>query len=97
MTEAWHPISDPVDLKHLGKLGEELCEAGASVCRAIIQGMDGINPHGGQINREWLEDELADVMANVQLVIGRFNLNVVRMNDRGMMKMDRLEEWHKMA
>ena len=27
----WHPISDPVDLAHLGKLGEELNECGSAV------------------------------------------------------------------
>ena len=61
----WHPMSDAVDLKHLGKLAEELSEAGAAVARCIIQGIDEKEPVTGKINREWLQDELADVIANI--------------------------------
>lgn len=71
----WHPMSDAVDLKHLGKLAEELSEAGAAVARCIIQGIDEAEPVTGKINRQWLQDELADVQANIGLVIERFKLH----------------------
>ena len=71
----WHPITDVIDLKHLGKLGEECNELGAAISRAIIQGMDGVNPDTGKINRNWIEDEIADVLANTWLVRVRFNLD----------------------
>lgn len=48
----WHPISDPVDLKHLGKLSEELGECSAAVARCIIQGIDECEPVTGKINRQ---------------------------------------------
>jgi NTP pyrophosphatase (non-canonical NTP hydrolase) len=93
----WHPMSDPVDLKHLGKLGEELGECSAAVSRCIIQGIDEAEPVTGKINREWLEDEVADVIANIGLVMEHFNLNVDRIERRSFTKVDQLKAWHKLA
>lgn len=93
----WHPITDPVDLKHLGKLAEELNECGAAVARVIIQGLDEAEPVTGKVNRDWLEDEIADVMANISLVIERFDLDTGKMNARSARKMSQLRIWHEMA
>lgn len=93
----WHPITDAVDLKHLGKLGEELNECGAAVCRCIIQGVDEREPVTGRINRDWLQDEIADVLANVDLVIQRFNLDVPKMSTRAERKKRHLRQWHGLA
>jgi len=91
----WVPITLPIDLKHLGKLGEELGEASAAVSRCIIQGMDGSEPTSGRINRDWLEDELADVLANIELVVERFGLNKLRMISRSSKKISFQERWHQ--
>ncbi len=93
----WHPMKDPVDLKHLGKLMEELGEAQAAVARCLIQGIDGCDPVTDEPNIEWLENELADVLANINLVSLRFELNEDRMNDRAAKKMLHLKKWHDMA
>lgn len=93
----WHPIADAVDLKHLGKLGEELNECGAAVSRCIIQGLDEAEPVTGKINREWLEDEIADVEANIKLVKQRFALDAYRIAERADEKERRLRIWHAMA
>lgn len=93
----WHPITDSVDLKHLGKLAEELGEACAAVSRCIIQGIDEEEPITGKSNREWLENELADVMANINLVSLRFGLDEDRMNVRMEKKAKQLIQWHAMA
>lgn len=93
----WHPITDAVDLKHLGKLGEELAECGAAVARCIIQGMDECEPETGKPNRQWLEDEIADVLGNIALVEKRFNLDTVRMAARAERKMAHLRQWHALA
>lgn len=81
-TPPWHPISNPVDIKHLGKLNEELGEAISAVSRCIIQGLEGVNAKSNQTNKEWLEDELADVIANSELVIDRFGLDKARIAQR---------------
>ena len=93
----WHPITDAVDLKHLGKLGEECGELNAAISRCIIQGVDEAEPVTGKINRAWLEDELADVWANSELVIERFGLDRDRMLARRNRKMQHLRQWHDLA
>lgn len=93
----WHPITDPVDLKMLGKLSEELGECIAAVARCIIQGIDEAEPVTGKINRAWLEDEIADVLANAQLATERFYLDIARIEERKRHKMQHLRIWHAMA
>lgn len=88
----WHPMSDPCDLKHMGKLGEELAEACQVVCRCIIQGINETDPTQQITNKEWLEKELADVIANVALVEQRFGLKID--TDRIESKMKNLRIWH---
>jgi hypothetical protein len=60
----WRPMTRPIDLKHLGKLGEESNELGAAISRCIIQGIDEREPVTGKPNRQWLAEEIADVLAN---------------------------------
>lgn len=93
----WHPITDSVDLKHLGKLGEETNELGTVVSRCIIQGLDGINPTDGKVNKRRLEEELADVIANSELTIDRFKLDFDFIITRAREKKARLRTWHAMA
>ena len=93
----WHPMTDPVALKHLGKFAEELGECVAAVTRCIIQGIDECEPVTGKPNRQWLEDEIADVLAGANLVHEHFNLDDLRINVRKGRKIDHLRQWHKMA
>jgi hypothetical protein len=90
----WHPITDPVDIKHLGKLAEELNEAGAAVARCLIQGVDEAEPETGRPNRLWLQDEIADVLANAELVVERFTLDREAMAARAARKTAFLRRWH---
>lgn len=92
----WRPMSRPIDLKHLGKLAEELGEASAATARCIIQGIDEREPVTGKLNREWLEDELADVAANICLVGLHFGLDRDRVMARCQRKIDQLRAWHEM-
>lgn len=91
----WKPITNETDLKHLGKLGEEAGELVTAVSRTIIQGIDGIDPKTNQVNREWLEDEMADVMALVAHNIRHFKLNEARVMERMEAKMKYAEPWLK--
>jgi len=93
----WHPMSDPVDLKHLGKLLEELGELTAAVSRCLIQGIDEKEPVTGKVNREWLEDEISDVKANLWLVEVQFSLNTANILNRAQRKMENLKTWHDKA
>lgn len=93
----WHPMTDQVSVKHLTKLIEELGEATSAAARCLMQGMDGVNPHGGEVNRVWLQNELADVLANINLCTTQFDLSEGYMVGRAMKKSQRLREWHKDA
>ena len=96
-TSPWHPMTDPVDIKHMGKLGEEANKLGSIACRIIIQGMGEVNPDTGVINLTNLENEMADVEANIELVKIRFGLNRKRIEERKQKKIARLSNWHKHA
>lgn len=63
----WTPMSNPLDLKHLGKLLEELGE-----CVEVSSAM----------SRSKLQDEMADVKANIFLVITHFKLEALGAQDR---------------
>lgn len=93
----WRPMNDPAALKHLGKLGEEAGELCSAATRCIIQGIDESEPVTGKPNREWLEDEIADVIANANLTIELFGLDEDRIMRRISDKMARLMVWHQMA
>jgi hypothetical protein len=93
----WHPMQEPIDLKHIGKLMEELGELMAACSRCLIQGIDECEPVTGKSNRLWLEEEIADVRINLQLVEKHFRLNEGYILMRMLDKVDRLREWHKMA
>lgn len=95
--DPWHPVTDPVLLKYLGKLAEECGELSAIVARCIIQGVDGTEPDTGVLNRTALENEIADATANMILVSKKLGLSRDRIAERSNLKIQRLEAWHDQA
>jgi len=92
----WLPMAEPIDLMVAGKLCEELAECGSAVARCIIQGIDECEPSTGKPNRDWVEDEIADVMANVALFIERFGLSSHKIDARIAFKTEYLRKWHSL-
>lgn len=97
LVNPWHPMTDPVDLKTLGKFLEELGECTAAASRCVIQGVDEAEPVTGKINREWLQEEIADILAGADLTIERFKLDREAIATRCARKMLALYRWHVMA
>lgn len=60
---AWMPETDQHTLAVLGKMAEEANELAGACARAIIQGIDGVDPATGRTNREEIGREFADVVA----------------------------------
>jgi hypothetical protein len=89
----WQPITNKADLAVLGKLGEEVNELGSAIFRCIIQGLDEREPTTGKLNRDWLEDEVADVLALSNFVIGRFKLDEKRIAKRIALKRGYKAPW----
>ncbi|MEJ0047059.1 MAG: hypothetical protein WDN04_13790 [Rhodospirillales bacterium] len=92
--KAWVPMSNPTDIRHIGKFQEELNEAGTAASRCLIQGIDEREPETGKLNREWLEDEIADVRATSELAIEHFELDEKRIRERAARKKLYLRSWH---
>ena len=59
----WMPEKDPVRLAILGKMAEEASELAGRCARAIIQGLDAIDPDSRRTNEQELRREIADVRA----------------------------------
>lgn len=96
--EPWHPMTNPVDLKVLGKMNEELAELISAASRCMIQGIDEEHPISGIPNGIWLQEELADALAGIELTIERFFHDSVKpIQDRKYFKKKRLREWHEAA
>ena len=93
----WVPMTNALDLAVLGKLIEELNEAGKIAARCIIQGIDEADPTTGKINRVALAEELADVYASADHAIQRFFLSsadTLNMTTRAGKKFVHLKGWH---
>jgi hypothetical protein len=91
--QPWKPMTDSVDIRTLGKLGEESGELSQIICRSLIQGIDETDPKQNITNRVWLENEIADVFVNAQLVIERFNLDTDAIAVRMAEKEPKLRAW----
>lgn len=81
----------------MGKLAEEANELGSVAARCIIQGINEMIPGEDKTNKRWLEEEIADVIANSELVCDHFGLNWGFINNRITEKKRRLRTWHAMA
>lgn len=91
----WHPMKDPVDLKHTQKAVEEAGEYISALARCSMQGIDEVHPVSGKSNRQWLMEEIADVRTTLKMVEERFKLE--RLTDREDSKRRQLTIWHAMA
>ena len=93
----WQPEADALTLAYIGKLGEELNECGAAIFRCVIQGVNAAEPSTGELNRDWLAKEIADVQANLALVIDHLNLDREAIEKRRLFKTAYLLKWHGMV
>jgi hypothetical protein len=91
--QPWVPMTDPQDIKVIGKLMEELGETVTAAARSLIQGIDGTEPSSGRPNRLWLQNELADVLGNAKLTIERFSLDNDAVITRSVIKYDFIKRW----
>ena len=89
----WVPTKSTKEIKVLGKLGEETGELSSAASRCIIQGIQEQVPDSKKSNKEWLEDEIADVLACSQLAIEKLNLNKERIMARAEEKKFHLDDW----
>lgn len=93
----WFPETDTNSVRALGKTLEELGECTSAAARCLIQGVHECEPVTGKPNRLWLEHEIADVLAQFDILIGHFNLDYTAIQSRRNAKADQMEDWRKMT
>lgn len=89
----WNPIIKSSDIAVLGKTLEECGELSSALSRCLIQGLNEKEPSSGKPNREWLEEEVSDVLANINVLTRHFKLNTDTINRRLMIKEKKQLEW----
>jgi NTP pyrophosphatase (non-canonical NTP hydrolase) len=89
----WEVTTDPLTLRRLGKLGEELGELANVASRCIIQGINATDPGTGKVNRQRLLDELADVAAQIDCTMTAFGLDASYFGERRTKKRAQMAEW----
>ena len=94
----WMPITDIRTLRVLGKAAEETAELNKALARAIIQGLDGIDPHTGKDNKTAILEEIVDVFVSTELVVDLLDPDLrcsVWMTERQHNKFRKLKEWQE--
>lgn len=91
--EPWIPIDSKVELAIIGKLQEELGELQAILARSMIQGIYEKDPDTGAINKDSMQEELADVDALSNILAIHFNLDNSAMSIRTQAKMKHIRQW----
>lgn len=89
----WQIETDPLRVRRLGKTLEEINELGAVLARCTIQGIDEIDPSSGKTNRQRLEEETADVLAQIVCNIEALALNRPAIHARRDEKIRQMVEW----
>lgn len=92
--QPWLPTLDPVELAMGLKTIEEMGEGVSAVARCLMQGINESEPVTKKPNKEWLEDELADIQAAATFLINRYKLDGERMLERRLRKYAHLNQWH---
>lgn len=80
----------------MGKTGEELAELSSVCSRVLIQGIDAIDPNSGKSNRSRLEEEIADVYAQLDETVQVLNLGTEYISERREHKREQMKEWEQL-
>lgn len=95
MPAPWRPETDPVRIRRIGKLGEESNELGKVCFRALIQGLDGIDPATSKPNKVAMIEEIADVLCNIDLAMEFLNLDAEKIYARRQAKKTEQRAWQR--
>jgi len=92
----WVPTTNLMMLRRMGKLAEELGELLIVASRCIIQGIDEVDPGSGEINRDRLTNEIADVLAQIECTTEALGLDREYISARKARKEGYMREWEAM-
>lgn len=89
----WVPVTDPKLIRRLNKSNEELSELLKANVRALLQGLDGIDPATNETNLTAITKETADVLAQCECTIKRLNLDRDFIEKRRLEKIQLMTDW----
>lgn len=89
----WVPDKDERQARRIGKTLEEAGELVAVLGRISIQGLDAIDPGTGKTNRQRLQEETADVAAQLSKTASYLKLDRQFIEARRDRKMNEMDEW----
>lgn len=89
----WTPDCNPHQARRIGKTLEELHELGAVLARISIQGLDAVDPGTGKTNRQRMNEETADVIAQINRNFHAFAMPADDIDKRVQEKEAMMAEW----
>lgn len=91
------PMLNPTEIKGMDDLVQGLgrCSVVSACC--VSEGLDRREPATGKTNRTWLQEEIADVFANIAAVAERHKLDMVAIMEGADKKLRQIKTWHAMA
>ena len=92
-TNDWTPTTDLLILRRMGKMMEEAGELVGVASRAIIQGIEEADPETGRTNRLRLEEEIADVYAQLDATVAALKLRPGFITVRRARKRDLMQQF----
>jgi NTP pyrophosphatase (non-canonical NTP hydrolase) len=93
--QKWVPTTNGIILRRMGKLGEELAELSNVTNRVIIQGLYQVDPSSQKVNKLRLEEEVADVWAQILVTMKALQLDREMIEARVENKVDQMQEWEQ--
>lgn len=89
----WVPDDDPAQARRIGKTLEELGELTQALARVNIQGINANHVETGKPNLQWLQEETADVLAQIYCNLQFFDFDKEELYKRADRKIVLMEEW----
>lgn len=87
------PINNVTYLKIIGESIDEHCELSSAIEKCILNYAAESESITRNLSRAWLDEDVADVVPNLELLVSRFNFNETLIIDRPVIKKERLIEW----
>lgn len=82
--------------RRLSKTNEELCELGQVNSRILLQGIDETDPSTGELLKDQLLKEIADVYAQLDETVLALDLDTVFIENRRTNKRGKMVEWEQL-
>lgn len=92
----WELEADTMTRRRVGKTAEECAELLAVLARISIQGIDAVDPASGKTNRQRMQEEIADVYAQLDECVSKISVDNIAISNRRTEKRRQMLEWEQL-